>query len=79
MTIDVVGGSAMSNGDVGERWSQCFHGGRYDRREWLGKPGTAIGKLLADFNGNRPGVDNPFGGVVARSPVSMVDWAEEDD
>ncbi|MEZ4523871.1 MAG: pilus assembly protein TadG-related protein [Thermomicrobiales bacterium] len=79
MTIDVVGGSAMSNGDVARSGgANAFTvDGTIDASGSVSPNGNW--EAPGGFNGNRPGVDNPFGGVVAPSPVSMVDWAEEDD
>lgn len=79
MTIDVIGGSAMSNGNVARSGgANAFTvDGTIDAAGYVSPNGHW--EAPAGFNGNRPKIDNPFGGVSAPQRASLEDFGDDDE
>lgn len=78
ITVDVIGGSAMSNGNVA----------RSGGANAFTVDGTidAVGSVNPNghwqapggFNGNRPHIDDPFAGISAPSPIAFEDLGDDE-
>jgi hypothetical protein len=79
MTIDVIGGSAMSNGDVARSGGvNAFTvDGMIDAAGFVDPNGNWDAPL--GFNGKRPQIDNPFAGVAAPNPLYLDEIEDEPD
>ena len=74
ITIDVIGGSAMSNGDVARSGgANAFTvDGTIDASGYVNPNGNW--EAPDGFNGNRPNIISPFAGATPPNAGSLIDW-----